>query len=358
MAQREMYRLPILAAAVTTVFSWSCVSAQALDIAGGSALPAGAITMAANAGDPAGPSETIVHENGLEGTFLRPPGNGPFPAALIIAGSGPTDRNGNAPIGLKTDAYRMLADALAGAGIASLRYDKRLIGRSADPALPETGVRFGTYIDDAETLTRWLSRQPEIGPVFLIGHSEGSSIALAVASRVKVAGVVSLEGAGRRFSDVLRSQLAGSPFQEEANKILAELEAGRIVAQISPALYPLFRPSVQPFLMSWLRFDSAEVAQKLKTSLLIVRGSRDLQVSEADFNALARARQDAATLVIGTMNHTLKDVGESLEANRLGYTDPTLPLAHGLAGAIAAFILQHKGDDAADPASPGAPAHN
>jgi alpha-beta hydrolase superfamily lysophospholipase len=294
--------------------------------------------------------ETIMHENGLEGTYLRPEGHGPFPAALIIAGSGPTDRDGNAPVvGLKTNAYRLLAEALAAAGIASLRYDKRGIGASAAAGLHEAELRFDSFIGDAEAMIRWMAGQPGVGPIFLIGHSEGALIALAASNRLKVAGVVSLAGAGRGIGAVLRSQLAGSPFQEEASKLLGELEAGRTVSGVSPALYPLFRPSVQPFMMSWLRLDPAREAKTSKAPLLIVWGRRDLQVSEADFDALARARPDAQTLVIDSMNHVLKDVGESREANQLAYVNPVLPLAHGLAQAIVAFILEH----AAGPATKG-----
>jgi tetratricopeptide (TPR) repeat protein len=290
--------------------------------------------------------EAIVTENGLEGTFVRPGGDGPFPAVLIIAGSGPTDRDGNNNLGLMPASYRKLADALAVAGVASLRYDKRLVGKSADPKLHESDVHFGTFIDDAANWAGWLSRQPGVGSVFLAGHSEGALIASAAAKRVQVAGVVLLTGAGRRIGYVLRSQLAAGPMPEtlraEAAKILAELEAGRKVDTVNPPLFAIFRPSVQPFLISWLSLDPAEEIRNIKAPVLIVWGRRDLQVAEADFQALARARPDAELLVIDTMNHVLKDVGEGREANQLGYSDPALPLAHGLTERIVTFIVRHQ----------------
>jgi uncharacterized protein len=291
-------------------------------------------------------SETIVGNDRLEGTFVKPGEAGRFPAVLIIAGSGPTDRDGNNPLGVKASSYRKLADALAAAGIASLRYDKRGIGRSADITLREADLRFETFVDDAENWTAWLSRQPGVGTVFLLGHSEGALIACVVANRASIAGVVIAAGAGRRIADVLRSQLAApsmpAPLRSQANTILSELEAGRPVERVDPALAALFRPDVQPFLISWMKFDPAEEARAIKAPVLIVWGRRDLQVGEADFQALLRGRPDAETLVLPDMNHVLKDVAEGREANLLAYSDPALPLASGLAERIIAFVSRHQ----------------
>jgi pimeloyl-ACP methyl ester carboxylesterase len=352
---RDRSRRHGLAVAIGVVASWLCVSVAAPgpaerespeqpDRPPAAASPTRPVTDIRRSAD--GVSEAIVHEDGLEGTFVYPDGNGPFPAVLIIAGSGPTDRDGNNPLGVMAASYRKLADALAAAGIASLRYDKRGIGKSVDIRWRESDMRFTTYIDDAAHWATWLSHQPGVGSVFLAGHSEGSLIASVVAAHEPVAGVVLLAGAGRRIGDVLRAQLAAASapttLRAEANRILAELEAGRTVDMVNPALFAIFRPSVQPFLISWLRLDPADEVRAIKAPLLIVRGGRDLQVGDADYQALAQARPDAELLVIDTMNHTLKDVGEGREANLLGYSDPAPPLAHGLAERIVAFIVRHQ----------------
>jgi pimeloyl-ACP methyl ester carboxylesterase len=206
-----------------------------------------------------GMREMIVSNEGLEGIFVRPDTDRPCPAVLIIAGSGPTDRNGNNPLGVTAAPYKMLANSLAAAGIASLRYDKRGIGRSADSALRESDLRFDTFIDDAANWTGWLAHHPGVGAVFLLGHSEGALIASVVANRIPVAGVVLTAGVGRRPGDLLRAQFAAVPMPEplrtRANAIIAELEAGHTVDDVPAALVVMFRLGVQPFLISWMRLD-------------------------------------------------------------------------------------------------------
>jgi uncharacterized protein len=290
--------------------------------------------------------ETIVSQNGLEGTFVRPDVGGPVPTVLIIAGSGPTDRDGNSHLGITAAPYKKLADGLAAVGIASLRFDKRMIGKSADPTLRESDVGFATFVDDAASWAAWLTSQRGVGSVFLAGHSEGALIASLAAKRVKPVGVVLMEGAGRRSGDILRFQLAAGPMPKglltDATNILAELEAGRKVETVNPALLALFRPSVQPFLISILSIDPAAEVRKLSMPVLIVGGGRDLQITQEDFEALAHAQPGAETLVLPTMNHVLKDVGEGRDVNLRSYSDPTLPLAKGLVEGIAAFVSSHE----------------
>ena len=302
----------------------------------------------ATSGSMAAIRETIVTENGLEGSFVRPDGEGPFPATLIIAGSGPTDRDCNSPmVGLKTDAYLLLARSLAAAGIASLRYDKRGVGKSAASASRESDMLFGNAVDDAVTWVGWLGRQVGVRSVSLVGHSEGALIASVAAKRTPVTGVVVLEGSGRPMGDLIRAQLARVPMPDairtEANNILDALSSGRTVENVNPGLLALFRPSVQPFLISIMSVNPAEVLGSLQLPSLIVWGRRDMQVGEEDFAALAHARPDAEKFVLPTMNHTLKDVGEGREANLRAYSDPSLPLAGGLAGRLAQFITKLDG---------------
>jgi pimeloyl-ACP methyl ester carboxylesterase len=279
----------------------------------------------------------------LAGTVEIPAGCAPHTVALIHAGSGPTDRDGNSK-GLpgKNDSLKLLAEALAGRGIASLRYDKRgIAGSAAAGPRSERDLRFSTYVEDA---TRWLDQlagDPAFGNIVAIGHSEGSLVEMqAVGARPDVA-LVSLAGAGRKAGVILREQLARQatgPLLDRANQIIAELEAGREVTDIPAPLASLFRPSVQPYLIDWFSRDPAEAIRQLKHKPLIVQGSTDVQVAIADAQALAAARPDGELAIIEGMNHVLKLIAGDLTAQLASYSDPTLPLHPELADRIARFV--------------------
>ncbi len=280
----------------------------------------------------------------LFGTLEIPTGTGPFPVALIIAGSGPTDRDGNSPAGIKTDAYKLLAQGLAANGIASLRYDKRLIGQSAS-TMREDDIRFETYAEDAVALLAQLSKDSRFSARVIIGHSEGSLIGMLAGQRTRTAGFVSIAGAGRRIDEVLLEQLKpqlNAQMLAECARVLNELKAGRTLPEDKIALpaqliTSLFRQSVQPYLISWLKYDPAEEILKLKTPSLIVQGTTDIQVSVPDAQRLADALKTKPELIEG-MNHVLKLASLENAAQQRAYTDPTLPLALELLEGIVRFI--------------------
>jgi pimeloyl-ACP methyl ester carboxylesterase len=155
----------------------------------------------------------MIEENwsvgGLHGTFARPAnGTERGPAVLILAGSGPTDRNGNGPQ-LSTDTYRKLAEGLAAAGIRSLRYDKRGIGESRAMVTREDDLSFDDFVLDAVIAARDLSQRPGVSAVVLAGHSEGAILALAAAPRTDARGIVLLCAPGRDLIEIIRAQLKG-----------------------------------------------------------------------------------------------------------------------------------------------------
>lgn len=279
----------------------------------------------------------------LHGTLLKP--DGPVRAvAVILPGSGPTDRDGNSPqFGLSAQPYRLLAEGLVADGIATLRIDKRGIGESAGAGPAEADLRFDAYAEDARAWAARAAEEAGLPCAWLIGHSEGSLVALAAVRTPddRICGVVSLSGAGRPAGVVLREQLANlpEPVHAQAFAALAELEAGRTVADTPPALASLFRPSVQPYLISWLTLDPAALAAAYRGPLLIVQGTTDLQVTVADAQALAAARPDARLVLLDGVNHVLKIAPMERGANVATYRDPSLPLAPGVVEAVSGFIL-------------------
>ena len=141
------------------------------------------------------PADTAVAEEiklhtptgDISGTLLRPSSRPPL-VVLIVAGSGPTDRNGNSVLGVSANSYKILADSLAAHGLASVRYDKRGVGASSGAMMPEEKLRFDDYVADAAAWIDSLAHDPRFSRVAVIGHSEGALIAAVAAERTSEIG--------------------------------------------------------------------------------------------------------------------------------------------------------------------------
>ena len=303
------------------------------------------ILAAALLSDPVSTPVTLPSEPApLHGTLLTPEGS-TLAVAVILPGSGPTDRDGNSPGGLVGSTYRLLAQGLAERGVATVRIDKRGVAGSAAAAVAEQNLTFQTYVDDARAWAAEVARLTGRPCVWLIGHSEGSQIALAAAQdgNPSVCGLVLLAGAGRPAGVILREQFqAGLPqaLQAPAFAALKGLEAGRAVTNAPAELAALFRPSVQPYLISWIGLDPVDLVRTYEGPVMIGQGSTDIQVSMTDANALSGAQAAAALVIWEGVNHLLKIAPADRAANIATYSDPTLPLAPGVVGDVAGFLLQ------------------
>lgn len=281
----------------------------------------------------------------LHGTLLTPPDTSAV--AVILPGSGPTDRDGNSPMGVAAGTYRLLAEGLADQGVTTLRIDKRGIAASAAAGPAEADLRFDAYSADARAWAAEAAARAGKPCAWLIGHSEGALVALkAVAGgddpeSSKICGLILLSGAGRPAGAVLREQLeAGLPesMKTQAFAVLTELEAGRTVADTPPALAALFRPSVQPYLISWLPLDPAALLAAYRGPVFIGQGTTDLQIGVADAQALAAADPRATLELWPGVNHVLKTAPADRAANLATYANPALPLAPGVVEDVAGFI--------------------
>jgi pimeloyl-ACP methyl ester carboxylesterase len=272
------------------------------------------------------------------------------PVVLIIPGSGPTDRDGNNPLGVKASTYRLLAEALAERGVSSVRIDKRGMFASAAAAANGNDVTIEDYAADVRAWTGAIRQRTGAKCVWIAGHSEGGLVALAAAQKEKdVCGLLLISAPGRPLADVMREQLKANPANasllEDALSAISRIEAGQSVdvAAFHPALQGLFAPQVQKFLTSLFSYDPAALIRNQARPVLILQGESDIQVSSEDAKRLATANPRAKLVLLPGVNHVLKSApAEDRAENIATYANPDLPLAPGVAAALADFVLQRR----------------
>ena len=280
----------------------------------------------------------------LAGTFTDA-GKG-APAVLIIPGSGPTDRDGNNPLGVTAAPYRMLAEALAAKGVSTLRIDKRGMFGSKGAIPDANAVTIADYVTDTHQWVDALRKRTGAPCVWLLGHSEGGLVAVAAAQQpLGLCGLILAASPGRKLGAVIRDQLranpANAPILPQALAALDSLEAGKMVdtTGMPPPLLALFSPKVQPFMIDLLRQDPAAEVARTRLPVLVVRGGKDIQVAAADAEALHAARPDARLVTPPTMNHVFKDVaGDDRASNLATYADSSLPVDPALVAAVTEFV--------------------
>lgn len=278
----------------------------------------------------------------ISGTLAMPKdaGSNKVPLVLIIAGSGPTDRDGNSPkLGLHANVYKMIANELGKKGIASLRYDKRLVGQSTT-SIKENEIRFEDYVEDAAALLNMLTADERFSKVIILGHSEGSLVGMMAAFDEPIKGFISVAGAGDSADKILTEQMKSQPafISDGFNRMLDSLKRGKTTDNIDPALYFIARPSIQKYLMSWFRYNPQREIRKVKAPILIIQGTTDLQVTVGDAEKLKKAKSDAILTIIPNMNHVLKEAPADKEKNKETYNQPDLPLKPEFVTAIINFI--------------------
>lgn len=277
----------------------------------------------------------------IHGKLMLPTAATPCPVVIIIAGSGPTDMDGN-NAGMTNNSLLYLARELAANGIASVRYDKRGIGKSAAAGSREEDLRFDHYINDAAAWADKLGNDARFNKIVIAGHSEGSLIGMVAANRSKtVDAYVSIAGCGTPAYEILEKQLQGQPMQiqQESAVICKELREGRTVEEIPFYFSALYRRSVQPYLISWFAYDPAVEIARLNIPVLIIQGDKDIQVGTEEAAKLYAAQPSASMHIINDMNHVLKHCTTMQQMAQLAtYKDADLPIKPELVPLIVEFI--------------------
>ncbi|MFO0661798.1 MAG: alpha/beta fold hydrolase [Polyangiaceae bacterium] len=277
----------------------------------------------------------------LRGTLWLPRNRSErVPVVLIAPGSGPTDRDGNNHSGLRTDMYRMLAIELAKHGVGSLRFDKRGVGQSGRNFDPAT-MTIDDLVQDTAAWLDQLRQAASIGSITLMGHSEGGEVALLVAQRHSIDGLILIATAGRTHRVVLREQLSRRLSQEQLTRfdhIADEIAAGRRVSDVPPEMWSVLRPTVQTFVRSDLDLDPLPLMSRVRAPTTVIQGDADVQIRPKDARLLHGAKRDSKLFIVPGMNHVLKQEFAVWLAQD-SYMDAQRPLASGLVDAVLAGVV-------------------
>ncbi len=276
----------------------------------------------------------------INGTLLTPNTRNKLPLAIIIQGSGPTDRDGN-QTKLKNNSLKFLAEGLYHKKIASYRYDKRMVRQVLEGNFDESEVDFNDFIQDANQVVNYFKKDKRFSEIIIIGHSQGSLVGMIAAQEKNVSKFISIAGAGQEIDDVVIDQLEkqAPALTENARQSFDDLRVNGVAQNFSPALASIFRPSIQPFMYSWMKYNPQTEIVKLTIPVLIINGDNDFQVQVSEAEKLKEAKPNAELIIIPHMNHILKEIKGDLLENQQSYNNEDLPIMKELIKSITKFIL-------------------
>ena len=273
----------------------------------------------------------------VKGTLVTPVSEEKMPLVILIQGSGPTDRNGNQSF-MKNDALKKLALEFAENGIATYRYDKRIL-QAQRLNIAEKDMRFDDFVTDAVSVLDHFKDDKKFDRIVVLGHSQGSLVGM-LAAKDRADGFISIAGVAQPIDSILTTQIANQMpgLKENVQQTFREMRANGGSSAYNPMLESIFRPSVQPFILSWMNYDPRKEIAKLEIPVLLINGTNDLQVAETEAELLKEANPDADLVIIENMNHILRKIeGDQLE-NSKSYNEAGLPLHPDLVPKLVEFI--------------------
>lgn len=281
--------------------------------------------------------EEIKINKFVEGTLLSPTDKEDAPLVIMIQGSGPTDRNGNQSF-MKNDSFKKLAIALAEEGIATFRFDKRIL-HMRELGLKEEEIRFDDFITDASSVLDYFKQNSVFKKIIVLGHSQGSLIGM-ISAKDKADAFISIAGAAEPIDSLIIEQIGSQMpgLQQNVQESFKEIRETGSSKNYNPMLEMIFRPSVQPFIYSWMKYDPQVEIVKLDIPVLLINGTNDLQIKEKEAEKLKQAQPNAKLVLLDKMNHVFRKIeGDALE-NSKSYNNAGLPLHPELAPVIVEFI--------------------
>lgn len=292
-------------------------------------------------------SQNLEINDLIDGTLLQPENSNSKTLAIIIPGSGPTNRDGNQSVG-KNNSLKMLAEFLSKQGIASFRYDKRIIKMAKIQMLDESKLRFDDFVKDAADVVNYfkLYNNEDYGfeNYILIGHSQGALVAQLASLRTAVNGLILLNGTAQPIDQVMLSQInKQAPFlTEDLKEAFDSIKSAGYVNEFNPLLKTVLRKEVQPFMGSWMKYDPKTIANKIEVPTLVVGGTTDIQVPAEEAKLLAKNFENGEYAIIENMNHILKTIDDIGLENQKTYMNPNLPLSEELKTELQKFLEKFK----------------
>ncbi len=283
------------------------------------------------------PSEKVT----VNGTLLALDSTVKVPLVIIIPGSGANDRDGN-QVAAKGNYLKFLAEGLAQHKIATYRYDKSAIALLKKEGFKEEDVDFDDFVNDAIAVVNYFKDKEQFSKIIIAGHSQGSLVGM-IASKSRADAFISIAGAGRQIDEILIEQVVKqSPmFEKDLIKTFDSLRLGKIDEDFNPMLMSIFRKSLQPFWISWIKYNPQEEIKKLNIPILIINGTRDIQVPVSDAELLHKATSKSELLIIEDMNHVFKEVKtDAISENIATYSNAELAIKEELITEIAKFVTQ------------------
>ena len=282
-------------------------------------------------------SEALSINSFIDGTLLKPKNNNQHVLAIIINDYGPTDRNGNQNL-LKNNALKKLSENLTQNHIATFRYDKRIV-KQIQKGNVDKNIMFDDFITDAVSVVTYFKAQNTYSKIYIIGHGQGSLVGM-IASNKGVDGFISLAGSGKSIDKVIIDQIQrmDSALVEDTKKAFKSLKNGKTTTNYPIALGSIFDADVQPFMINWMQYNPEEIIHTLDMPILIINGTKDLQVSIDEAKLLKEASKNSEIKIIENMNHILFIIeGNDLE-NSKSYNESFRKISDELVSTIINFI--------------------
>lgn len=280
----------------------------------------------------------ITINNFVDGTLLTPKDIDKPILAIIIAGSGPTDRNGNQNF-LKSNNLKKLAERLSNNNIATFRYDKRIVKQIKIGKI-DKNIMFDDFVTDAISVIEYFKETKAYSKIYIIGHSQGSLIGM-LAAKDRANGLISIAGAGQSIDHVIIDQIqkTAQMYSEDTKRVFEIMRQGKTTPDYPPALSSIFNIEIQPFMMNWMQYNPQEVIKYLDIPILIINGTKDLQVTVEEAKLLKEASQNAELKIVEKMNHVLFIIeGDDLE-NAKSYNESARKISDDAVSAILNFII-------------------
>jgi pimeloyl-ACP methyl ester carboxylesterase len=281
--------------------------------------------------------QDVAINNLIDGTLLTPKEIEKPNLVIIIGGSGPTDRNGNQTF-FKNNSLKKLAESLSSNNIATYRYDKRIVKQIKQGNIDQN-IMFDDFVSDAISVLNHFKENQSFNHIFILGHSQGSLVGM-LAAEGRADGFISLAGVSQSIDNIVIEQIAKTypSLSKDAERVFSYLRIGEKTDNYPTELASVFNKDIQSFMMNWMQYNPQEEIKKLKMPVLIINGTKDLQVEPKEAQRLNEAVPGSSLNIIENMNHVLVTIeGDNLE-NSKSYNESFRKISPELIEAILRFV--------------------